>query len=127
MTESKDHSQGTFDLPEVVKSEQSVRVAKSGRVNSAELLDQDACPLAPNLDLGTEGSRQGARRSRRDDHSREAEELFRLDNNAEALARLLMAPHAAGRSEAKDLTPLHAGRPSTWRSAPFRRGLSDQR
>jgi hypothetical protein len=113
-----------IDVPKLTKREQPVGFAKLARIDGTELLDQDTRPLTVDFHLRPERSRLSARRGRRDDDRRQAEQFVRLNDYAETLSGLLVSSGSSRRPETKDFTPLHEGIPS---NAPLEPSLRDPR
>ncbi len=80
-------------------------------VDGADLLNQDPSRITRDLRLGSEGRRSSAARGRRHDYSRPWQKFVSLDDNAEAVAVLLL-PSASGKAEPEDVTSAHEEFPS---------------
>src|SRR5881397_3184588 len=97
--------------------------AEPARIDGTELLDQDPRPLTVDYHFRPECSRVGARRGRRDDDRRQAEQCVGLNDYAETLSGLLMSSGSSRHPEPEDFTPLHEEIPSNVPLEPFLHGL----
>src|SRR5438093_5612518 len=79
------------DAPHLFGGHVAHQVAESLGVDGADLFDEDAGPLAGDVDLGPKRRRPGAAGSGGHDHHRARQELVGLDDDCEALAVLLVA------------------------------------
>jgi hypothetical protein len=75
----------------LVSIQPTSELAETVDVDCAKLLDEHACPLVGEVDLGSERSGCRASRRRGDDCRRKPEEFVRLNDHTEAAPRLLSA------------------------------------
>lgn len=108
--EAEDGGERFVDAPHLFAGHVAHQVAEPLGVDGADLLDEDAGPLAGDVDLGPKRRRPGAAGGGGNDHRRARQELVGLDDDSEALVVLLVAD-ALREAEAADVTPEHEALP----------------
>ena len=87
------------------------QLAKASDVDGRHLLDKNSGRLSAYLDLGTVGGRTSAQRGRRHQHDQTRQKFVRLNQDAVAIAPLLM-PGSFRDQEPVHVTAEHAASPS---------------
>lgn len=85
-------------------------ITEASNIDSADLFDKEASRILLHFDLGPKRRRSSAARCRGDEDDRSRKEFVSLNDDAEAVAVLLVTD-AFGKLESVDVTPEHAATP----------------
>jgi hypothetical protein len=108
--EAEDGPERVIDAPELLTGEVTGEIAEPAHVYCAELFDEDPCGISGYLDLRPKRGRPRAARGGSYQHDRTREQLVGLDDDAKAIAVLLVTD-ALGELESVDVTPEHVATP----------------
>lgn len=104
--ESEHHQERGVDLPLLIDCDPADLIAETSRVDGADLLDEDACALASDVERWSKRRGPSARRRRGHEHNGPRQHGVGLDNDAQMSAALLM-PDSLRQAQLVDLAPLH--------------------